>query len=106
MLSDRFMISDKQWELIEPHCLGKKSDPGRSGSDARLFVEAVLWIARTGAPWRDLPAEFGKWNSVFKRFRYWVKRDVFHIIFRYLSIYSDFQYTMIDGTICKAHRHG
>jgi transposase len=49
MLSDRFMISDKQWELIEPHCLGKKSDPGRSGSDARLFIEAVLWIARTGA---------------------------------------------------------
>jgi len=77
MLSDRFMISDKQWELIEPHCLGRKSDPGRSGSDSRLFVEAVLWTARTGAPWRDLPAEFGKWNSVFKRFRYWVKRDVF-----------------------------
>lgn len=106
MLSDRFMISDKQWELIDPHCLGKKSDPGRSGSDARLFIEAVLWIARTGAPWRDLPAEFGKWNSVFKRFRYWVKRDVFHIIFRDLSIDSDFEYTMIDGTICKVHRHG
>ena len=101
MLSDRFMISDKQWELIEPHCLGKKSDPGRSGSDARLFVEAVLWIARTGTPWRDLPAEFGKWNSVFKWFRYWVKRVVFHIIFRYLSIESDFEYTMIDGMICK-----
>ena len=101
MLSDRFMIDDKQWELIEPHCLGKKSDPVRSGSDARLFVEDVLWIARTGAPWRDLPAEFGKWNSVFKRFRYWVKRVVFHIIFRYLSIESDFEYTMIDGMICK-----
>ena len=106
MLSDRFMIGDKQWELIEPHCPGKKSDPGRSGSDARLFVEAVLWIARTGAPWRDLPAEFGKWNSVFKRFRYWVKRGVFHIMFRDLSIDSDFEYTMIDGTICKVHRHG
>ena len=106
MLSDRFMIDDKQWELIEPHCLGKKSDPVRSGSDARLFVEDVLWIARTGAPWRDLPAEFGKWNSVFKRFRYWVKRVVFHIMFRYLSIESDFEYTMIDGTICKVHRHG
>jgi transposase len=100
------MISDKQWELIKPHCLGKKSDPGRSGSDARLFIEAVSWIARTGAPWRDLPTEFGKWNSVFKRFRYWVKQDVFHIMFRDLSIDSDFEYTMIDGTICKVHRHG
>ena len=106
MLSDRFMISDKQWELIEPHCLGRKSDPGRSGSDSRLFVEAVLWTARTGAPWRDLPAEFGKWNSVFKRFRYWVKRDVFRSVFIYLSTESDFEYTMVDGTICKVHRHG
>ena len=50
MLSDRFMIDDKQRELIEPHCLGKKSGPVRSGSDACLFVEAVLWIAQTGAP--------------------------------------------------------
>jgi hypothetical protein len=43
MLSDRFMISDEQWPLIEPHYLGKKSDPGRSGSDARIFIESVLW---------------------------------------------------------------
>ena len=106
MLSDRFMISDEQWELFKPHCLGKKSDPGRSGKDTRLFVEAVLWIARTGAPWRDLPSEFGKWNSVFKRFRHWVKRDVFHRMFKDLSEDSDFEYTMIDGTICKVHRHG
>jgi len=106
MLSERFMISDAQWELIEPHCLGKKRDPGRSGSDARLFMEAVLWIARTGAPWRDLPAEFGKWNSVFSRFRYWVKRGVFRRMFKDLSVDSDLEYTMIDGTICKVHRHG
>jgi len=106
MLSDRFMLSDAQWELIEPHCLGKKSDPGRSGRDTRLFLEAVLWIARTGAPWRDLPVEFGKWNSVFKRFRCWVKQDVFHRIFKDLSADSDFEYTMIDGTNCKVHRHG
>ena len=51
----RMILTNAQWELMEPHCLGKKSDPGRTGSDTRLFVEAVLWIARTGAPWRDLP---------------------------------------------------
>jgi len=106
MLSDRFMISDEQWALMEPHCLGKKCDPGRSGSDARIFLEGVLWIARTGAPWRDLPAELGKWNSAFKRFRNWVKRDVFHRMFKDLSSDSDFEYTMIDGTIYKVHRHG
>ena len=77
----RMILTNAQWELMEPHCLGKKSDPGRTGSDTRLFVEAVLWIARTGAPWRDLPEVFGKWNTVFKRFRHWVKRDVFKRIF-------------------------
>jgi transposase len=106
MLSDRFVISDAQWVLMEPHCLGKKTDPGRSGGDARLFLEGVLWIARTGAPWRDLPVDFGKWNSAFKRFRNWVKRGVFHCMFRDLSEGSDFEYMMIDGTICKVHRHG
>ena len=106
MLQDRFLLSDHQWRLIEPYCFGKKSDPGRTGNNTRLFLEAVLWIARTGAPWRDLPSEFGKWNSVFARFRHWVKRGVFHNIFKALSADSDFEYTMIDGTVCKVHRHG
>ncbi len=72
-MSIRWVLTDEQWAKMEPHCLGKPSDPGRSGSDNRRFVEAVLWIARTGSPWRDLPPEFGKWNTVFKRFRDWVK---------------------------------
>jgi transposase len=54
---------------MEPLCLGKLSDPGRSGKNNRLLVEAVLWIARTGSPWRDLPCAFGHWNSVYTRFR-------------------------------------
>ena len=66
---DRFSLTDAQWAKMEPLCHGKSSDPGRTGGDARLFVEAVLWIARTGSPWRDLPPSFGKWNTVFKRFR-------------------------------------
>jgi transposase len=48
---------------------GKPGDPGRSGADNRLFLEAVLWIVRTGSPWRDLHESFGNWNSVFRRFR-------------------------------------
>ena len=43
MLEERFIISDRQWALMEPHCLGKKTDPGRTGGDGRLFLEAVLW---------------------------------------------------------------
>ena len=66
-------LTDAQQEIIAPHCLGRESDPGRTGPDLRLFVEAVLWIARSGCPWRDLPDALGKWNTVFKQLRRWVK---------------------------------
>ena len=58
-------LTDAQWRRIEPLVPGKKGDKGRHGEDNRLFVDAVLWLVRAGAPWRDLPEEFGKWNSVF-----------------------------------------
>ena len=67
MPTDRYIITDRQWLLMEPHCLGKTSDPGRTGSDGRLFLEGVFWIARTGAQWRDLPGEFGTWMSSVKQ---------------------------------------
>ena len=103
---DRYVLTDAQWAKMEPHCRGKKSDPGRSGADNRQFVEAVLWIARTGSPWRDLPAEFGGWNTVFKRFRDWVKGDVFQRLFDAASDEPDMEYAMVDATIVKVHRHG
>jgi transposase len=103
---ERFVPTDARWARMEPPCLGKKSDPGRSGGDNRLFVEAVLWIARTGSPWRDLPPLFGKWNSVFRRFRDWVKADVFRRLFDAVSGDPDLEYAMVDGTIVKVHRHG
>ena len=65
-----------------------------------------MWIARTGSPWRDLSPGFGKWNTVFKRFRDWVKGDVFQRIFDALSGEPDMEFAMIDGTIVKVHRHG
>lgn len=102
----RRVLNDAQWATIEPFCLGKKSDAGQTGRDARLFMEAVLWIVRTGAQWRELPDEFGKWNSVFKRFRRWVQADAFYRMFKALAADPDLEYTMIDGTIVKVHRSG
>src|SRR3982074_2026850 len=89
---DRYVLSDAQWAKMQPHCLGKKSDPGRSGEDNRRFVEAVLWIGRTGSPWRDLPPLFGPWNTVFKRYRDWVKADVFKRLFDAASEEPDMEY--------------
>lgn len=103
---ERLVLTDAQWAKMAPHGLGKPSDPGRSGGNNRLFVEAVLWIARTGSPWRDLPAMFGKWNTVFKRYRDWVKADVFQRLFEACSDQPDLEFAMVDGTIVKVHRHG
>lgn len=71
-----------------------------------MFVEAVLWIARTGSPWRDRPTLFGNWNTVFKRFRDWVKADVFKRMFDAVSGEPDMEYAMVDTTIVRVHRHG
>src|ERR1700728_3242254 len=85
---------------------GQPTDPGRSGGDNRRFIEAVLWIVRTGSPWRDLPGSFGNWNTVFKRYRDWVKADVFIRLFEACSDEPDMEYAMLDATIVKVHRHG
>ncbi len=101
----RKQLSDAQWAKIKDKVPGKKGDPGRSGEDNRLFVEAVLWIARTGAPWRDLPTEFGNWNSVYQRFRRWAKRGVWESLFKDLAQDPDFEYLIIDSTIVRTHQH-
>jgi putative transposase len=103
--SIRLVLSDGQWKCIEKLCVGKQEDPGGTGSDNRMFVEAVLWITRTGSPWRDLPAIFGKWNSVFVRFNRWSAGGVWHRIFEALSNDPDFEYLILDSTIMRVHQH-
>jgi transposase len=103
---NRCVLKDEQWERIAPLLPGKAGDPGRSGTDNRLFLEAVLWMVRTGAPWRDLPDLFGAWNSVFRRFRRWAQAGVFERLFQILSGDPDFEYALIDGTIIRVHQHG
>src|SRR4051812_16516697 len=100
------VLRDEQWERLAPLLPGKVGDPGQSAADNRLFLEAVLWVARVGAPWRDLPESFGKWNSVFQRFRRWARRGVFEQIFTVLSEDADFEYVILDGTIVRVHQHG
>ena len=98
------MVGDAAWEKIAPLLPGKASDPGATAKDNRLFLEAVLWRVRTGVPWRDLPSDFGHWNSVFQRFRRWVKGGVFARVFECLSDEPDFEYALVDGTIITVHQ--
>jgi transposase len=101
---DRFVVDDKTWAKIAALLPGKASDRGVTARDNRLFLEAVLWRVRTGLPWRDLPSDFGNWNSVFQRFRRWAVAGVFDRIFERLSGEPDFEYALIDGTIVSAHQ--
>ena len=101
----RTVLSDAQWDRIKGLVPGKESGRGVTGRDNRLFVEAVLWVARTGAPWRDLPEEVGHWNSVWKRFWRWSKAGVWESLFKALADDPDFEYVMLDSTIVRAHQH-
>ena len=102
---DRLILRDDQWERIAPHIIGDERTRGTSGRDNRLFVEGVLWIVRTGSPWRDLPEQFGAWNSVFRRFSRWSRKGVWQRIFDALSTDPDFEYLILDSTIVRAHQH-
>ncbi len=98
-------LTDAQWNRIKDWVPGKATDCGVTGRDNRLFVDAVLWVARTGSPWRDLPSEFGEWNSVYVRFSRWAKKGVWESLFNALADAPDFEYLIIDSTIVRAHQH-
>ena len=70
----RTVLRDDQWDRIKDFLPGKSSDCGVTGKDNRLFIEAVLWIIRTGSPWRDLPDDFGHWHRVYVRYHRWSKK--------------------------------
>nr|WP_317154003.1 IS5 family transposase [Sphingopyxis indica] len=102
---DRQELSDAVWERMAPHLPGKATDPGRTGRDNRLFVEAILWLARSGAHWRVLPKEFGRWHTVYQRFNRWCRNGVWERLFKALSDDADFEYILVDSTIVRAHQH-
>jgi putative transposase len=98
----RYEISDEDWNRIKSMLPGQAGDPGVTAADNRLFVNAVLWIARSGAPWRDLPERFGKWNSVWRRFNRWSQKGVWQRVFRELQD-PDMEWMFLDSTVIRAH---
>ncbi len=104
-MNQRHRLRDDQWEMIKDSLPGKEGDKGRTAVDNRLFIDAVIWIAKTGAPWRDLPACYGKWATVHKRFMRWSKNGIWQMIFNTLAASADTEWLMIDSTIVRAHHH-
>ena len=105
-MAKRYELNDQQWARIAEMLPGKKSDPGRTAKDNRLFVNGVLWVLRSGAQWDELPERYGKWKSVHKRFTRWAKAGVWERVFKALCDDPDFEYVLIDGTLVRVHQHG
>ena len=99
----RHEISDDAYRRIAPLLSGKPGDPGRNARDNRAFLSAVLWIARTGAPWRDLPERFGKYDTVYQRFNRWAKKGRWQVIFEALQE-PDLEWLMLDSSVIRAHQ--
>jgi transposase len=100
----RHAIRDEDWDRIKDLLPGQAGQRGVTAKDNRLFIDAVLWIAKTGAPWRDLPERFGNWNSVWRRFDRWARKGVWRKVFDTLQD-PDLEWLILDSTIIRAHPH-
>jgi len=106
----RLMISDVLWAALGPAIEQAKRHRGgqRPQVSDRLFFEALLYLARTGVPWRDLPGDFGAWDAVYNRFRRWVSSGSLRRLFELLTAdpqFGEVRRVLIDSTIVRAHQH-
>jgi len=106
----RYLFTDELWEAFRP--LVRQAKRHRCGQKPqlpdRLFFEALLYWARTGVPWRDLPTEFGAWDAVYNRFRRWVGSGSLAKLFELLTAdpqFGDIRRVFLDSTIIRAHAH-
>ena len=101
----RHDISDRIWNLLEPHLPGRKGAWGGNARDNRQFINAVFWILRTGAPWRDLPPDYGDWKNTHRRFCRWRDKRIWEFLLEQLITEPDFEWLMIDASHIKVHPH-
>ncbi|RRK01815.1 IS5 family transposase [Opitutaceae bacterium TAV3] len=104
-MTHRHDISDRVWELLEPLLPGRAGSWGGVAEDNRRFLNAVLWILRTGAPWRDLPEDYGDWKNTHRRFCRWRDKGQWEGLLNELIQEPDFEWLMIDASHVKAHAH-
>jgi len=101
----RHDISDRVWQLLEPRLPGREGAWGGKARDNRLFINAVFWILRTGAPWRDLPPDYGDWKNTHRRFCRWRDKGVWESLLEQIVTEPDYEWLMIDASHIKVHPH-
>ncbi|MGC8561515.1 MAG: IS5 family transposase [Phycisphaerae bacterium] len=101
----RHDLSDHAWGLLSPHLPGQRGQWGGIAQDNRRFLNAVFWILRTGAPWRDLPPDYGDWKNTHRRFCRWRDQGIWEKLLEQLIDEPDFEWLMIDASHIKVHPH-
>jgi transposase len=100
----RHAIKDADWERIKHLLPGPPGQHGKVAKNHRLVIDAILWISKTGAPWRDLPEDFGNWNGAWRRFDRWAKKGAWRRVFEVLQD-PDLEWIILDSTVIRAHPH-
>ena len=105
-MNERVGVTDDEWSVISPLLPSELGRGCRPAQDNRRYFEGMLWIARSGSQWRLLPAEYGKWNSVYRRFRRWCATGVWDALLETLADLAipDNSAHMIDSTVIRAHQ--
>ena len=103
MASRRYELTDEQWDKIK-HYFEVAKKNGRPYKNVRNTVNGIVWILKSGAPWRDLPNRYGEWNAVYKCFSKWQEQGLFEKIFEELALECDLQDLSIDSTSVKVHK--
>lgn len=102
----RYELTDEEWNqivsLLPPENSGKQGRPSKCN---RTILNGIVWIARSGAPWRDLPERYGPWQTVYSRFRKWIEDGILDNIFHVLSLDTELSELSIDASIVQAHQH-
>ena len=100
----RYELSDNEWTRLKPYFEGEAQKKGRPRRDARELLNAILWIARSGAAWRDLPERYGAWQTAYKRFVQWQASGLLEKVFHEQSTDADYETLSTDSTYIKAHK--
>ena len=107
----RHELTDQEWARLAPRLPPQKPARGRPGKDHRTMINAMLWLDRTGAPWRDLPERYGPWQSVATRFYRWTRSGLWQQILAELQAEADaageidWEAHVVDSTVVRAHQH-